>query len=116
MHMQIAAGRYSAWADLDAIVRQEVDALSAGADEPSASDFASDEDFIAQALVHLREHEDAEALIERLRSELAPPPIDEPLDMPADPPEPEAAAPEAASPSPGPESSLPPPEDASDET
>ena len=115
MHMQIAAGRYSAWADLDAIVRQEVDALSSGAEEVPAAEFASDEDFIAQAVAYLREHEDAQSLLERLRNELTPSPIAEPVDLPAETPEPQAAAQEEDAPPPAPETPSPPPEKASDD-
>lgn len=115
MHMQIAAGRYSAWADLDAIVRQEVDALSSGADKVPAAEFASDDDFIAQVVAYLREREDADSLMERLCSELAPPPIAEPVDLPEEASAPQAAAREADAP-PAPDTPPTPPEEASDET
>ena len=71
MHAQTATSRYSAWADLDAIVLQEVDALSnRPAGPPVAADFASDEEFVDRVSAYLRDHEEAEALVERLSSEL----------------------------------------------
>lgn len=63
----------SLWADLDALVLEEVDALRAGPHRPAeAPDFASEEAFLARASLYLRGHPDPEALVERLRIALAP--------------------------------------------
>jgi hypothetical protein len=66
MRAQTATSRYSAWADLDAIVLQEVDALSGRSARPPIADFASNDDFVARVSTYLRGHDEAEALVKRL--------------------------------------------------
>jgi hypothetical protein len=61
----------SVWADLDALVLEEMEALRAGPDRPEdALGCASDDAFIVRASVHLRGHPDPEALLKRLCAEL----------------------------------------------
>ena len=61
----------SAWADLDALVLEEVDALRAGPNLPvETPGFASEEGFIARAAAYLRGRDDPEAVIGRLRLDL----------------------------------------------
>jgi hypothetical protein len=61
----------SIWADLDALVLEEMEALRAGPDRPDeAPGIGSDDDFIFRASAHLRRHPDPEALVQRLCVEL----------------------------------------------
>jgi len=119
MHAQTATSRYSAWADLDAIVLQEVDALSnRPARPPAAADFASDEEFVDRVSAYLRDHEEAEALVERLSKELGLFRRPEPQETPEATPEPEAADEQSepdAAPPPQQQPSPPPPQEASDQ-
>lgn len=63
----------SVWADLDALVLEEVEALRAGRHHPAeAPPFASEEEFFARVSLYLRGHPNPESLVERLCAELAP--------------------------------------------
>lgn len=62
---------HSVWADLDALVLEEVNALKSAPvsrSEPSA--FASEDDFISKATAYLRQHEDPLRLIADLTRDL----------------------------------------------
>jgi hypothetical protein len=66
-----ASSARSVWADLDALVLEEVNALQAAPEAgPEAPDFASAEDFSARAAAFLRGHPDPESLVEALCAEL----------------------------------------------
>ena len=68
-----AAARSAVWADLDALVLEEVDALSTRYDdapEQGATTFLSDDDFLTRAGDYLRLHAEPERLFEQLRNSL----------------------------------------------
>ena len=91
----------SVWADLDALVLEEVDALRAGPDLPiETPGFASEEDFAARAAAYLRGHEQPEAVIGRLRIDLglSEPPEEAPVCPVPGPDEPAAPAADGAEP------------------
>ena len=71
MHAQRPMPSRSLWADLDALVLEEVDALDApprdGIEPPA---FASEDDFLAQAVGYLRLRDDPLRLIAALSAEL----------------------------------------------
>lgn len=71
MHAQRPMPSRSLWADLDALVLEEVDALDApprdGIEPPA---FASEDDFLAQAVGYLRLRDDPSRLIAALSAEL----------------------------------------------
>ena len=74
----------SAWADLDALVLEEVKALkSVPVKRPEPPDFASGDDFISRATTYLEQHDDPRRLITDLIMRLG-------LSMSADPEVPEA--------------------------
>jgi hypothetical protein len=57
----------TAWDDLDALVLEEVEALSGpSAVEILGPSFACDEDFLARASAYFAGHDDPEGLLERL--------------------------------------------------
>ena len=61
----------SAWADLDALVIEETEALRQGPERPpEPPPFASDDDFSARAGAWLRGHADPQGLLERLAADL----------------------------------------------
>ncbi|MEA3066367.1 MAG: hypothetical protein QOJ27_2828 [Sphingomonadales bacterium] len=62
--------RRTAWEDLEALVLEEVEALSrpSPAVEIVAPPFACDEDFLARASAYFAGHDDPEGLLERLCS------------------------------------------------
>ena len=62
----------SVWADLDALVLEEVEALRIE-EAPPPPRFESDEDFLVRTLAYLAEHPDPSALVERLRKGFGPP-------------------------------------------
>jgi hypothetical protein len=71
MHTDQAARSHSVWADLDALVLEEVDALDrppAEAAEPPR--FGSEDEFVAEAAYYLRHRTNPEHLIGRLYAEL----------------------------------------------
>ncbi|BAB53085.1 hypothetical protein [Mesorhizobium japonicum] len=69
MHGQAATHARSVWADLDAIVLQEVKALRAASPRPAEIPFGSDEEFMDRAAAYLEGRGDeAHILMERLRS------------------------------------------------
>lgn len=68
MHGDRMALSHSEWADLDALVLEEMNALSAGPAEPVA--FRSEADFVAQATAYLRQRDDPLRVIEDLTREL----------------------------------------------
>jgi hypothetical protein len=71
MHAQTATLPHSVLADLDALVLEEVKALRADPSPRSeAPPCGSDEEFMARASAYLKDHDDPERVIERLRSEL----------------------------------------------
>ena len=74
MHNLIAPLSRSAWADLDALVLEEVEALDAEAriapGRPRG--FDSDDDFLVRALTYLADHDDPIGLIARLRDGFGP--------------------------------------------
>lgn len=73
----------SVWADLDALVLEEMNALRQGPDlPPQPPPFASDADFSARVGAYLRGHDDPQGLIERLGADL------DLFKRPADPPAP----------------------------
>ncbi len=66
-----ATSARSVWADLDALVLEEVNALDPARElAPEPPDFASDEDFSGRAAAFLRGHPDPESLVEALCAEL----------------------------------------------
>ncbi|QND58782.1 hypothetical protein [Mesorhizobium huakuii] len=68
MHGQVAPHARSVWADLDAIVLQEVKALRAASPRPAEIPFNSDEEFMDLAAAYLEGRGDeAHLLMERLR-------------------------------------------------
>jgi|GEM_PF-5026317 len=68
MHGQVATHARSVWADLDAIVLQEVKALRAASPRPTEIPFGSDEEFMDRAAAYLEGRGDeAHLLMERLR-------------------------------------------------
>ena len=71
MHGERTALARSVWADLDALVLEEVNALNAA---PAASlelpAFSSEEDFVTQATAYLRQRDDPLRVIEDLTREL----------------------------------------------
>lgn len=71
MHTQRPMPSRSLWADLDALVLEEVNALDApsreGVERPA---FASEDDFLAQAVGYLRLRDDPLRVIEALSAEL----------------------------------------------
>jgi hypothetical protein len=90
MYASPAPRSRSVWADLDALVLEEVNALRT--DPPAAAEapaFASEEDFVACVAAYLRGHDGREALLERVSALLVP---DEPA-RDADPGEESAGAP-----------------------
>jgi hypothetical protein len=104
MDLSPAPHSRSLWADLDALVLEEVDALRAGPNRPAeAPAFASEDDFVARVSAFLRGHGDPEALVERLCTDLGlfKPPRDA---SPATCEEPPSTAPDQT------ESAPPPPE------
>lgn len=58
------------WADLDALVLEEVDALSRPTVEAPASDFATPDAFIAAAVAFLRQQPDPLPIIDDICTEL----------------------------------------------
>ena len=71
MHGQTATRPTSIWADLDALVLEEVEALRA--DPPRLAEalaFGSEEEFMVRASAFLAGHDDREQIIERLRVRL----------------------------------------------
>lgn len=71
MHGERTALARSVWADLDALVLEEVNALNAApAAAPELSAFSSEEDFVAQATAYLRQRDDPLRVIEDLTREL----------------------------------------------
>jgi len=68
MHGQAATHARSVWADLDAIVLQEVKALHAASPRPAETPFGSDDEFMDRAAAYLEGRGDeAHLLMERLR-------------------------------------------------
>lgn len=71
MHAQRPMPSRSLWADLDALVLEEVNALDAppreGIEPPA---FASEDDFLAQAVAYLRLRDDPLRVLEALSAEL----------------------------------------------
>lgn len=71
MHGQVAPHARSVWADLDAIVLQEVKALRSAPPRPAGATFGSDEEFVDRASAYLEGRgEEAHLLMERLRGML----------------------------------------------
>lgn len=71
MHGERTALARSVWADLDALVLEEVNALNAApAAAPKPAAFSSEEDFVAQATAYLRQRDDPLRVIEDLTREL----------------------------------------------
>ncbi|QKD05446.1 hypothetical protein [Mesorhizobium loti] len=71
MHGQVAPHARSVWADLDAIVLQEVKALRSAPPRPVEAPFGSDEEFMDRASAYLEGRgEEAHLLMERLRGML----------------------------------------------
>ena len=71
MHGQTATRPNSVWADLDALVLEEVEALRAGPPRvPEPLAFGSEEEFVARASAFLMGRENPDQLIERLRAHL----------------------------------------------
>jgi len=73
MYASPAPRSRSVWADLDALVLEEVNALRTEPEAPAetaAPDFASEEDFVSRVAAYLRGHEDREALLARLSGQL----------------------------------------------
>jgi hypothetical protein len=95
MHGERMALSHSVWADLDALVLEEVNALGAvpaGRPEPPA--FASEDDFISKATAYLRQHDDPLRLIDDLAHDLSLS-MSENLEMPDEPTPETPEAPEA---------------------
>ncbi|RUW43492.1 MULTISPECIES: hypothetical protein [unclassified Mesorhizobium] len=73
MHGQVAPHARSVWADLDAIVLQEVKALRSVPPRPAEPQFGSDEEFMDRATAYLEGRgEEAHLLVDRLRDMLGP--------------------------------------------
>lgn len=71
MHGERMALSHAAWADLDALVLEEVNALDAvEAPPPEVLAFSSEDEFLAQAIAYLRQREDPLRLIAALTGEL----------------------------------------------
>jgi hypothetical protein len=72
MHGQVAHRSRSVWANLDAIVLQEVDALRPTAPPTAEPAFRSDEEFMDRATAYLGGRgEEAHRLVDRLRGMLS---------------------------------------------
>ncbi|WP_027061455.1 hypothetical protein [Mesorhizobium loti] len=73
MHGQVAPHSRSVWADLDAIVLQEVKALRSAPPRQTEAIFRSDEEFMDRAATYLEGRgEEAHSLVDRLRDMLGP--------------------------------------------
>jgi hypothetical protein len=70
MHSDRMALARSVWADLDALVLEEVNALNATPAAPETPAFSSEEDFVVQAKAYLRQRDDPLRVIEDLTREL----------------------------------------------
>ena len=94
MHGERMALSLSVWADLDALVLEEVNALQAvSVSRPELPAFASEDDFISKATTYLRQHEDPLRLIDDLTRDLGAS-MSEDLEMPDElPGEPETPEP-----------------------
>lgn len=108
MHGERTALARSVWADLDALVLEEVNALNAAPAaglEPPA--FRSEEDFVARATAYLRQRDDPLRVIEDLTRELGLG-MSEDLEMADMPLEEEDATPAAAAAPEAPAADVPP--------
>ena len=108
MHTEHVGHGHSVWADLDALVLEEVDALAEPKEVAEPQRFGSEDEFVADAVHYLRQRPDPEQVIERLRQELGLLPADGEAgldDMDAVPPPFDATAVEggAAAPPPAPD-------------
>ena len=75
MYAQTAPLPRSVWADLDALVLEEFDAIQAELAPPRPRrEFDSDEDFVIRAIAYLVGHADPAALMERIASGFPSPP------------------------------------------
>ena len=109
MHTEHVAHGHSVWADLDALVLEEVDALAEPKEVAEPQKFGSEDEFVADAVHYLRQRTDPEQLIERLRQELGLQPGDSGDglgDMDAAPPAVDATAPEGGASAAPPSDSL----------
>lgn len=85
MHGERMALSHSVWADLDALVLEEVNALDAvSVSRPEPPVFASEDDFISKATAYLRQHDDPLRLIDDLTRDLGLS-MSEDLEMPDEP-------------------------------
>jgi len=88
MHGQVAPHSRSVWADLDAIVLQEVKALRSPPQRQTEVPFRSDEEFMDRAMAYLESRgEEAHLLVDRLRGMLGTAATDEtdPIEAPQEP-------------------------------
>lgn len=71
MHTDHVAHNHSVWADLEALVLEEVDALAQPPSEvPEQVRFGSEDEFVAEAAHYLRQRPDPVHLIDQLCAEL----------------------------------------------
>jgi hypothetical protein len=81
MHTDRLTRSHSIWADLDALVLEEVRALGGRPERASRSPFVSEDAFVAAAVDYLRDRDDPMRLIDQLCAELGLNAVDE-TDMP----------------------------------